>query len=182
MDIHTPTNPALRVNFRCACGHRFVAVPGRTEDCPERANHPFAYFAECPKCDFEASQAPWEIGLFSSMGKQTGPKTAKGKAASSANLVDHPTQAETQRTRFNALKHGLSAKVATYFPARPGQYPICKGCDVDWSACMEQKACMRQMITSAVFRQAFESGDPTLLKEFNADLQANVQGLIQRLF
>ena len=181
MDDTNSTNPALRVKFRCSCGHSFATTPGRTEDCPGRPNHPYGYFADCPECDNEASQAPWEIALYNSMGHQTGPKTPAGKAASASNLSGHPTPEEAQRTRFNALKHGLSAKTATFFPAKYGHYPFCHACDVDIATCLSHIACMRQMITSAVVEEAFASGDPSKLMALNAGIQSSVHGLIQNM-
>ncbi|UGA37566.1 zinc ribbon domain-containing protein [Chromobacterium haemolyticum] len=112
------------LTFRCpACGNTFDAAPSRVEDEPCLEHHPFTYFADCTRCGEEAAQAPFHKSLVKAWSKATGPKTAAGKAASARNLEGHPTAEEALRTRFNALKHGMTAETAQYFPARPGQVP-----------------------------------------------------------
>lgn len=168
------------VHFRCGCGHPFRADPARTEAAPERGNHPFAYFAPCPECHEEANQAPWEIGLYAAQGRQTGPKTAAGKQASAANLAGHPDAQAQKRTRFNALKHGMAARTATFFPARPGKYPHCDGCELEEApeVCKQQLACVKRMEIFLRHHAAFEAGDPRQLQALNADLQSNVRALL----
>lgn len=167
------------INFHCgACGARFQARPARVDDAPELAHHPYAYFAECPDCGEESPQAAWERALFKAWALATGPRTPEGKAISAANLDGHPTPEEAIRTRFNALKHGLSARVATYFPARPGKYPHCEGCEYLETTCAEHVACLKRMELFMRHHVAFDSGDPVLLNELRGDTQAGLQALI----
>ncbi|PHS25943.1 MAG: hypothetical protein COA83_04585 [Methylophaga sp.] len=152
-------------------------VPARVEDEPER-DHPYRYFAQCTDCGEESKQATWEQALMASYGKHTGPKTAEGKKASLSNLDGHPTPEEALRTRFNAMKHGLRARVATYFPAKPGKYPHCASCHIDWDDCAAQVACMKRTELFMRHQIAFESKDPSLLTDIRSDLQANIQAII----
>ncbi|MFZ5658749.1 MAG: hypothetical protein ACOY5C_02705 [Pseudomonadota bacterium] len=110
--------------------------------------------------------------------KATGPRTAEGKARTAANLEGHPTPEEAQRTRFNAMKHGLFAEVATYYPAKPGKYPHCSGCEYLESVCQEQVACLKRTELFMKHHIAFETKDPSLLNRLRANLHANVQAII----
>lgn len=115
---------------------------------------------------------------MAAQGKQTGPRTPEGIAAATKNLEGHPTPEEARRTRFNGLKHGLFARTARYFPARPGRYPHCNNCDIDWGHCATQPACIKRTELFLKHHIAFETGDPTMLMQLRADLQANVQAII----
>ena len=166
------------INFHCrSCEKRFEGEPTRIEEAPERTWHPWAYFATCPVCECEAEQAPWEIGLLAAQGKQTGPRTPAGLAAVTANLAGHPTPEEARRTRFNAMKHGLFSRVATFYPAKPGQYPHCDGCEY-FEGCGSQPACMKRTELFLRHQVAFETGDPGLLTDLRADLQAKIAAII----
>ena len=169
------------VTFRCAaCQRTFSASPGRIEEHPDREWHPWAYFARC-ECGEEAPQAPWEVSLLKAWQSATGPRTEEGKAATAANLDGHPTPEEARRTRFNAMKHGLSAKTATYFPARPGKYAFCASCDVDWGYCAGQPACSKQTQLFMQHHAAFESRNPNHLSGIYADLQAALFAVLQQI-
>lgn len=170
------------VNFHCArraggCGWRWASEPGRVVAAAERDHHPFEYFSECPSCGLEAPQAAWERALAKAWTKATGPTTAAGKALVAANLEGHPTPEEAHRTRFNAMKHGLFARTATYFPAKPGKYPQCDGCDL-FVICHEQVACLKRTELFLKHQIAFETRDPGMLSDLRADTQAAVQALI----
>lgn len=179
---HATTDRELRqINFFCPdCRHRFVAEldRARVEDAPELEHHPFRYFAECPRCGGEVPQAAWERNLMAAAAHQTGPRTAEGKAAVAANLAGHPTEAEARLTRFNAMKHGLFARTATYYPAKPGKYPHCEGCEYRDNVCWEQTACLKRTELFLRHHIAFDQQDPKLLQGLRADLQANVQAII----
>lgn len=110
----------------------------------------------------ETHQAGWEFGLLKAWARATGPKTPEGQ----------------RRSRFNALKHGLFARTATYFPARPGGYAQCEGCDLRDTVCHEQVACLRRTELFLKHHAAFEAGDPGMLTALRADTQAAVQALI----
>jgi len=172
-------DPLQAVNFQCAvCSHAFEAAPERVEDAPELEHHPFRYFGTCPACRAEAGQAAWERNLLKAWSSATGPRTPGGKARSAANLAGHPTPEEARRTRFNAMKHGLFARVATYFPARPGAYPHCQGCEYREDVCPGQTACLKRTELFLRHQVAFETKDPALLTELRGDTQAAVQALI----
>lgn len=174
------TDQLNQVSFRCGtCFHSFKAAPGRIEDAPDREWHPWLYFATCPVCENEAEQAAWEKGLMATYGKHTGPKSEAGKEAVTANLSGHPTPEESRRTRFNAMKHGLYAHTATYFPAKPGQYPHCTNCEYLADAgCMDSGACLKRTELLLQHQVAFEAGDPRLLTDLRARTQAFVQAII----
>lgn len=173
------SNPLKTVSFRCAaCFNKFQAEPDRVEDSPKREWHPFSYFCACPYCGMEAEQASHEKALMASFGRHTGPKTAAGKRISAQNIDGHPTAEEAQRTRFNAITHGLSARVATYYPAKPGKYPACETCHVDHYECSQSQACMKRTELFMRHHIAFQMKDPEMLTDIRADLQANVQAII----
>lgn len=166
------------VRFHCLdCDYRFEAAPARVEDAPQDEWHPWRYFAACPECGRETEQERQQRGLLKAWASATGPKTAEGRAASAKNIEGHPTPEEAQRTRFNALKHGLNARTATYWPARPGRYPDCDGCEY-FDGCWTATACQKRVDLYFQHHLAFAVGDPTLLTEINADLQANLRAII----
>jgi hypothetical protein len=176
-----PAGDALReVTFRCvACAHQWKRAPEQIVDAPDDEFHPFAYFAECPVCGEEAPQAYWERNLLRAWASATGPRTPEGKAVVAANLAGHPTPEEARRTRFNAVKHGLYARTATFFPAKPGRYPQCEGCEhLATEACRPHGACLKRSELFLQFQIAFEQRDPRLLQQLHADNQAAIQALI----
>lgn len=173
------SNSVDSIRFRCpSCRNEWEGEASRVEDMPERS-HPFAYFDDCPKCEIESPQIYWEIGLFSRWAMATGPKTAEGKAKSAANLDGHPTPEEAKRTRYNAMKHGLTARQAKFFPAKPGKYPHCESCDVDWGYCSQQTACLKRTELFMKYHMAFENQDPDLLRDLHADTQAGVGAMLE---
>lgn len=173
----------LTVNFRCSeCSHAFDGLPDLVEDAPEVEYHPYRYFAHCPKCQAQHQpQASWERALMKAHQASTGPKTPEGLAKVGENLAGHPTPEESRRTRFNAMKHGLNARTASYFPAKPDKYAFCKGCDVDRVWCSQQVACVKQTEIFMLHHAAFESRNPKALSSLHADLQAGLTAMLQML-
>lgn len=147
----------------------------------EQEHHPFEYFAICPTCGNECEQVYWERNAMKAWVKATGPKTEEGKAATAANLEGHPTTEEALRTRFNAMKHGLSARTATYFPSKPDGYAFCSGCDVDRVHCKAQPACVKKTELFMLHHAAFEQRNPKHLMGVYADLQASVLAIVQQI-
>jgi len=166
------------VRFECDdCEHVFDAVPTRIDDAPGDAWHPWHYFARCRICHCEVGQERRQRHLLKMWASATGPKTDEGKAAVTANLKHGAEQ--TRRTRFNALKHGLNARTATYWPAKPGAYPHCEGCEYREHVCrVGQGACQKRTELFLQHHVAFETGDPRLLTDLNADLHANLRAII----
>jgi hypothetical protein len=176
------SKPLAEITFYCApCVQSFKAEPGRVEDVAEQKHHPFAYFAACPKCQAECAQVHWERSLLKAWRNATGPKTEEGLAATAANLEGHPTPDEALRTRFNAMKHGLSARTATYFPAKPDGYAFCKTCDVDRVWCKAQPACAKKTELFMLHHAAFEQRNPRVLGGIYADLQASIFAVVQSI-
>jgi len=175
--MHTPTQ-LLEVAFVCQCGDKFKREPDRVEDFPEDQAHPWAYFSTCRKCGEEATQVAWQRNLMKAYLNSTGPKTEEGKAISAANLEGHPTPEEAARTRFNAMKHGVYARTATYFPAKPGKYPQCDGCQFIYS-CVRGDPCQKRTELFMRHHVAVETGNPKLLSALNADMQASVHAIMQ---
>lgn len=180
MSAAAGAGPRPRAHFRCgSCLNRFEAAPGRVEAAPELEHHPWRYFALCPVCESEAPQAAWERALFKAWVNATGPRTPEGLAATAANLQGHPTPDEAKRTRFNAMQHGLCARTATYFPAKPGHYPHCDGCEyLAERECVPAGACLKRTELFLRHQIAFETGDPRMLTQLAADRQAALAGLI----
>lgn len=176
-----------RVHFRClACREQFEGVPDRVEDAPDDPWHPWRYVATCRECGAECDQAGWERGLLKAWAHATGPRTDEGKAATAENLRGHPTPEEAQRTRFNAMKHGLSARTATYFPAKPGRYAACERCEHFNNGCDEDPApghknppaCMKRAEIFMRHQIAFDTRDPSLLTSLRADTQAAIHAIV----
>lgn len=182
------TKELERVTFRCGvCRHTWDAAPEVVEDDPEQPHHPWAYAATCPVCGAtQQPQAPWERALLKAHQASTGPRTPQGLAATAANLDGHPTPEETLRTRFNAMKHGIHARTATYFPAKPDGYAHCRTCDVDRWWCGEQPACVKQTELFMLHHAAFEQRDPKVLSalhgELHAALVASLRMCLQGIF
>lgn len=169
------------VSFRCgSCRATWSGAPDLVEPAPDLEHHPFAYFANCLKCGAEHQpQASWERALLKAHQHATGPTTPEGKAATAANLEGHPTAEEALRTRFNAMKHGMAARTATYFPAKPGRYTFCERCDVDRVWCGQQAACVKQTEIFMLHHAAFDKRDPRVLAGLHADLQASLTAMLQ---
>lgn len=175
-------NQLAKVQFKCDnCGHLFDAEPAEVIDAPQDAWHPWRYTCPCPVCAETVPQSPTERGLLKAWASATGPRTAEGKAKVAANLEGHPTPEAAQRTRFNGLKHGLNARTATYWPARPGRYAQCDGCELLNNGCTTSMACAKKTELFLRHHVAFETGDPSLLTELRADLHANLTAIVQDL-
>ena len=173
-------NQMASVRFQCeACGYNFLTEPAEVIDAPADDWHPWRYSAPCPVCHVDAPQDPRERNLLKAWAKATGPKTAEGKARSAANLDGHPTPEVAQRTRFNALKHGLNARVATYWPARPGRYAQCTTCELLDNGCTTSQACQKKTELFMRHHVAFKTGDPSLLARYRADLHANMTAIVE---
>jgi len=173
---HPVPFPIQEITFKCLdCRFTFKAAPSRVEDEPARA-HPYRYFANCPECSKEVQQVNWEVGVFCSVLASTGPKTPEGKAKAAANLLEN-NSINRNLSRFNALKHGANAKTAMYFPARPGKYPQCATCDVDFDYCATQPACIKRTELTMQHLMAYQNGDPSSLMQIQAVNQANMQAI-----
>ncbi|MCB5187367.1 hypothetical protein LG200_05030 [Methylobacillus caricis] len=176
------SNPLDKISFYCKpCFHSFKAAPSRIEDAPDQPHHPYQYFGTCPNCEREVEQVHWEKNLIAAWGKSTGPKTEEGKAATAANLEGHPTKEESLRTRFNAMKHGMNARTANYFPAKPDGYSFCQGCDVDRVFCRQQAACTKKTELFMLHHAAFEQRNPKHLMGIYSDMHAGVFALVQQI-
>lgn len=171
------------VRFKCpGCLERWEAAPDVVEDAPQDAWHPWRYFARCPVCGTDGHQDPTERALLKAWAHSTGPTTDEGRQ----RCIEAGTEAAQKpkdpsvlaRTRFNGLKHGLSARVATFYPARPGKYPHCNGCEYLDSICWKQTACLKRTELFLKHHVAFETKNPELLTELNADLHSNLRALL----
>jgi hypothetical protein len=179
-----PRAKLSEVTFVCKpCRRTWDGAPDRVEDLDgeEDAYHPWAYFAVCSGCSFERAQAGWQRGLLAAWQQKPGPRTDEGKAAVRKNLEGHPTPEEAQRTRFNAMKTGLYARTAKYFPAKPDGYGWCTSCDVDRTWCAEQPACVKRAENFMLHHAAFDQRDPKILNGVYADLQAAIFSTIQQV-
>lgn len=170
-----------RATFRCGrCRGTFTATPDLVDDDTDNPAHPFRYFANCPDCGQDSvPQASWERALMKAHQEATGPTSAEGKQASAANLAGHPTPQEARLTRFNAMKHGMEARTASYFPAKPDGYAFCKQCEVDRGYCAGQPACVKQTEIFMLHHAAMDQRDPKVLGKIHADLAASLTATLQ---
>jgi hypothetical protein len=180
------TQKLTAVNFRCGvCKTTWTDEPDLVEEADEDEglqHHPYRYYGDCPKCHAEMQpQAAWERALMKAHQAATGPKTAEGLAKVGKNLEGHPNAEAVLRTRFNAMKHGMNARTATYFPARPGKYSFCERCDVDRAWCANQSACVKQTEIFMLHHAAFDQRNPRVLAGLHADLQAGLTAMLQML-
>lgn len=159
----------------------FKAAPARVEDDPEQPHHPWRYSGACPHCKAQCVQAPFERALFKAWVNATGPTTAEGKAAAAENLKGHPTEEEARRTRFNAMQHGMSAQVATYFPSKPDGYTFCSTCDVNRGWCAAQPACVKRTEHFMLHHAAFDQKDPRHLMPIYAGTHAAIFSVLQMI-
>jgi len=176
--------PLTEVAFYCApCKNKFKGEPDETVPAPEKTWHPYDYWSYCEQCGTRIPQANWEKGSLKARSMATGPKTKEGKAASSTNLVGHPTPEEAKITRFNALKHGLYAKVAKYFPAIVGKYPECQSCEHEKTQICKTKfnACLKKTELFMKFQLAFDKDDPAILRDLMAENQAALMGIYSQM-
>jgi hypothetical protein len=171
-----------QITFHCkVCCQSFKKDPDRIEDAPDDVHYPYEYFSNCPHCNIECELAGWQKGLLKAWSNATGPKTDQGKAATAENLKGHPTPEESLRTRFNAMKHGLSAKVATYFPSKPDGYSFCNGCDVDRVFCKAQPACVKKTELFMLHQAAFEQRNPKHLMGIYSELHSAIFAVVQTI-
>ena len=158
-------DPLKQVNFRCeSCGHRFADDDPEVIADDSTPWHPWRYEADCPVCEATAGQIWWERNLLKGWAETTGPKTDEGK----------------RRTRFNRMTHGLNAKVATHYPAKPGRYPQCNGCRyLEGLDCLDYGGCLVR--TEVLLRHliAYEANDPRMLQGLHAEMQGNLHALAQ---
>ncbi len=177
------------VPFYCSvCRYGWRGEPGRIEDAPELEWNPYRYFTACPECGEEVAEQAWSRNLRKAHQHATGPRTDEGKAATAGNLVGHPTPEESKRTRFNAMKHGAFARTATYYPAKPGQYAICDGCEYLNNGCNEpwmQKpghknppACLKRTELFMRHQIAWDAQDPKMLLTLQSEMHGAVHAII----
>lgn len=174
--------PFDEITFRCKpCNQTWKAKPSRVEDAPDREHHPWRYFALCPQCGAECGQVGWEVGLMAMWAKGVPTPSPEARAASAERFrkMEH-TPEMNRRTRFNRMKHGLTAKVAVFFPQRPGGYPHCNGCPYLNQGCgtWDHGACLHRTELYMRHRIAFQQGDPKGLVNLRADLQASIQAIL----
>ena len=97
---------------------------------------------ECPKCRKVVDPVPWYWrNLVKMQGRQTGPKTLKGKRKAEINLRTHnagPGPEASKYTRLNRVTHGRYLKVSALYPAKIGKYSDCLTCPVR-ERCEEEK-------------------------------------------
>lgn len=170
------------IHFRCAaCKIDFDAVPGDTvptehPSCPD-------YYAACPQCGGRAPEY-WRMrNLRRSYarvnGKKPGPATEAGRAVALSNLSP-PDAAGIARLKIAALRHGMYARTAQWYPAIPGSR-WCGHCDVDPAYCRKQPACLKQTELFMRHKIAFDTRDPGLFRELRAETTANVQAIINMM-
>ncbi len=185
------TEPLDEITFRCRpCALTWKTTSPRIEDAPNQDWHPWRYFADCPQCGVEREQVYWERNFLKLVAnppdpRNVGPKTEEGRYNCGANFraiaADPERKARRSlRNRFNGMKHGLYAKTALHFPARPGHYAHCQGCPYRADCGDDDHAvCFRRTELFLQHRVAFQQRDPNALRDLHADNQALIQAVFQ---
>lgn len=75
----------------------------------------------------------------------------------------------------------MSARTATYFPAKPDGYAFCQACEVDRVWCSTQSACATKTELFMLHHAAFEQRNPKHLMGIYADLQASIFAVLQQI-
>lgn len=174
--------PQKQLGFKChPCDAGFKSSDYRTEP-KDGGTLPYDFYAPCPLCDKDSPLAFWQVGQLKIFfnGDKPGPKTPEGIAAVTKNLEGHPTPAEAKITRMNAMVHGLHSTQIHTFPARPGKYPECQGCELNQKqaladgTCKDNKICTKKTELMLMFLHAFDSSDPKALNDHHAIQQAKI--------
>lgn len=179
------TDENKEIAFYCAkknfgCGTRFYTTEYTTEDFPERDWHPWKYQAECTYCKKTAEQDHLQLSRWKSIHVhgRSGPATAEGvERVKAANKARDPSSYEV--SRFNAISHGENCQKATLFPARPGKYDACEGCEHLDNGCgsPEMRFCQKRNEIFLQVSAAMQSGDPSKMNELFVGLQTNLIGI-----
>lgn len=160
--------------FRCnSCKQNLELPVERVEDLPAEELHPFEYFAHCPTCRSEIKEAPFLKNLYRAWSNITGTKSPEKSAANLPSPND-------PRRKFNALKSGIYAKAAKYFPAKVGRYPECGGCEHSHE-CEAIGICLEVSKLKMMVMHAFDSKDPAALQPLFEEIQGDLFVLIKRL-
>ena len=163
-----------RTIFWCPeCRHRWEADAERVEPSVD-SPHPFEYFATCPKCGEQRNESPQIKGLYRAWLNITGSKSTE---ISNKNLVPP----DPEKFRFNALRHGMYAKKAKYFPAKEGRYPECSDCGYA-AECEVSGVCLELSKIRMMVQRAVDHRDPKALGELMKTTQADLFVMLQRMF
>lgn len=169
-------NKLAEVSFYCStCRDHWKTDEPDIVDSPEQEWHPWRYFSDCPFCGETKENRASERNLLKASLTASGPKTPAGKAAVTKNLEGYPTPEQAHRYRFNAMKHGMTARAASYFPAKPGKYGECETCPYLDNGCSHtDNACQKKTELFMKFHVAVDTGDASPIKPLLADTQAMV--------
>jgi hypothetical protein len=169
------------IQFHCSlkyggCGWRFESSVYRNAPYPEREWHPWRHLADCPHCGEEAEQASQQVASWKAA--QVGKSASVRAKISEANKARDP--ASYAVSRFNALTHGMSAETAKFYPARPGKYDQCDGCEFLNDGCGTSvlKHCAKRTELFVQFNLAMEEGNSGMLGRLMASNQAALHALL----
>jgi len=166
------------IAFACSgCGWRGRSVPDDFEYHRDQYWHPWRYSLACPDCGGACEQAAWQVSLWKALhhGMSDEGKKKVGQNLKSPN---------NDMYHLNALQHGLAAKTAMHFPARPGRYAACEGCrhllkdEPERSECVEHRVCLRRSELILKHLKAFQDKNPAALMELFATQQGAISGLV----
>lgn len=158
--------------FICGtCRHRFSSIEYREHDLPEREEHPYDYDADCPICGKLAKFNEIQLNLFKGLDATRHPRS--GQALE--NIRKAAKLKDTSMSRFNALTHGLSARVARIFPAKEGKYAQCDACEYFNNGCGQvSTACLKRTELFLQVEIATETKNATMLNRLMSDNQAGL--------
>lgn len=183
MDIE-PDNYNTQIAFHCTfnsggCGQRFKTKKYESEPYPEREWLKTHYYAECPRCKNLASQASWQIAQWKTFHDHGhfGAATPEGKAAVRKANKERPPESH-KISRYNAMTHGMTAKVADTYPSRPGKYDECETCEWLNNGCGDAfHECLKKLEVFLQFHVAMKEGNGRLLGDLLARDQAGLSAI-----